>query len=51
MREGLGRRSIAKTAFAEGAVAVTVSSVAPAGTVQTEAATVPAAANNETLRG
>ena len=51
MRERLGRRSIAEAAFAEEAAAVTISSAAPAGNVQTEAATVPAAANNDTLRG
>ena len=48
MREGPGRRSIVGATFT--AVAVTVSSVAPAGNVQTEATTVPAAANSETLR-
>jgi len=36
-----------KAAFTEGAVAVTVSSVAPAGNVQTKATTVPPAANSD----
>jgi hypothetical protein len=51
MPEGPGRRSIVEAAFSEGAVAVTVSSIAPAGNVHTEAITVPAATHSGPLRG